>query len=250
MVVSATTIVYEPTPYFSASDSPFYGGIVDNAGNGIWLEDFEDGQLNTPNVRAINSFPETATTLRTRFGDPGPTASWGVDGDDGVLDGNGFAGDVWISSDNNGGSRDQLTFEFLPDAQGRLPTYVGFVIARFSGGISSAEVDWLDVNGDSIYDTGYRSRDWARDPITGQPMEGLFGGDARLHRFVGLYHEDGIAGLYLEKVDQLDHLQYGFSIPEPSITSLFAFSALGLALRRKRNLPAEKRQVALICNFD
>ena len=46
----ASTIVYEPSLYFSERDSPFYGGIIDNTGNGIWLEDFEDQQLNTPFV--------------------------------------------------------------------------------------------------------------------------------------------------------------------------------------------------------
>jgi len=159
-----------------------------------------------------------------------------------VIDGRGYGGDVWISSDNSGGSRNRFTFEFSPDEQGRLPTYVGFVIARFSGGRGSAEVDWLNENGDSIHDEIYRSENWALDPITGQPLEGIFGGDARLHRFVGIYNEDGIGGLQISKVDQLDHLQYGFSIPEPSVTSLFALSAFGLAFRRKRTLQMKKRQ--------
>ncbi|MEN8755491.1 MAG: hypothetical protein ACN4GG_09155 [Akkermansiaceae bacterium] len=227
--------LFGPSLYFSERDSPWFSGIVDNAGNGIWLEDFEDGELNTPNVQAVTRFGDEASTFRSSFNNPGPTAIWGVDGDDGALNGSGYGGDVWIVTTNAGGPRDQMIFQFLPDSQGRLPTYVGFVIARFSGGNSSAEVDWLDADGKTIHDDFYRTRDWALDPVTQEPMEGLFGGDARLHRFVGIYHEDGIAELHLEKVNQLDHLQYGYSIPELSKGLLLLLAGLRCVVTRRRN---------------
>jgi hypothetical protein len=48
----AAVIFWEELPYFSAEDSPFYAGI--RAGT-IYLEDFEDHELNTPYVISWDS---------------------------------------------------------------------------------------------------------------------------------------------------------------------------------------------------
>ncbi|MEN8694924.1 MAG: PEP-CTERM sorting domain-containing protein, partial [Akkermansiaceae bacterium] len=49
-------------------------------------------------------------------------------------------------------------------------------------------------------------------------------------------HEDGIRHLRLFNVSQVDHLQYGQSIPEPSVAGLLLLSLLGL-WKRKRASP-------------
>ena len=85
----AVSILWDPLPYFSEADSPFYQGILDGT---IYLEDFEDQALKTPFVREPDNLPYFGTTYRADF----PNVSYGsvrsVDGDDGVIDFNGFLG--------------------------------------------------------------------------------------------------------------------------------------------------------------
>ena len=52
----AAVTIWEELPYFSAADSPFYAGIT--AGD-IYLEDFEDHELNTPHVISWDSPRQT-----------------------------------------------------------------------------------------------------------------------------------------------------------------------------------------------
>ena len=165
MVAAATgasTIVYEPSLYFSERDSPFYGGIIDNTGNGIWLEDFEDQQLNTPFVRQEDDRSRKGTTFREKFSFPGVSSIWGVDGDDGAIDGHTSAGDVWISTNTNGGGPSQImSFQFEPNEDGNYPLYVGLVITRPNNFFSQVEVRWNDLDGNSIYDDEYDMTEWA-----------------------------------------------------------------------------------------
>lgn len=69
-------ILFGPTPYLSAADSPF-----SLSSPGLLLEDFEDGALDTPGVSSTNGAPR---------GPSGLTDS--VDGDDGSIDGSGNGG--------------------------------------------------------------------------------------------------------------------------------------------------------------
>lgn len=207
---------------------------MDNTGEGIWLEDFEDQALNTPHVINGETDGSIGSTYKARFPNPGEFSIWGVDGDDGVIDGRGFEGDVWINSSNSGGPSQFMSFDFQRDEQGRLPSYVGLVLTRPITFDSQMEVGWVDSDGELIYDDSFSLKDFNRDPVTGELYENLFGGDPRLHRFVGLYHEEGIARFGLSGVSQIDHLQYGYSIPEPSTSGLCLLAcSLGLIARRK-----------------
>jgi hypothetical protein len=50
------------------------------------------------------------------------------------------------------------------------------------------------------------------------------------HYFLGLYNSEGFTNVSMSNVDELDHLQYGYSIagvPEPST---YALMGLGLAV--------------------
>jgi hypothetical protein len=55
-----------------------------------------------------------------------------------------------------------------------------------------------------------------------------------LHRFIGIFHEDGIAELSVSNIAQLDHLQYGYAIPEPDIVVLFPLAGVILFRRRRK----------------
>ena len=86
----------------------------------------------------------------------------------------------------------------------------------------------VNVSNDSEYDP----KDWAPVPLPS--------GDPRNHRFIGFYHEEGIHRLALSNVWQVDHLQYGYAIPEPS-TSFLAFIALVPLFGRTRDGEAGPR---------
>jgi len=228
---AATTILYEPSPYLGAFDSPFYTGI--QAGT-IYLEDFEDHALNTPfviandfNVNPANGW--VSTTVRT--GDPLTPRANSVDVDDGLFgDFKGFAGDALTNELPPSGNGQFYVHEFLftPDPMGRYPTYVGFVVTDPEDIDRDVIVRMDDATGDNIVgldEIHFDPRDW-----TG----GEFNGDTRRHRFIGAYSSDGIAFLQITGVDELDHLQYGYAIPEPAAGALGLLALAFLALRRKR----------------
>ncbi|MHC4745152.1 MAG: hypothetical protein ACYS8Z_24820, partial [Planctomycetota bacterium] len=110
--------LYGPRPYLQASDSPF-------AGLGLYLEDFEDGALNTPGV--------TAGGVGIYFPPSGGSSTDSVDADDGVIDGDGRWGrSLWAAG------LPGVTFTFDAAALGGLPTHVGVV--------------WTDGLGDTIFE--------------------------------------------------------------------------------------------------
>ena len=226
----SASILWDPLPYFSEADSPFYQGILDGT---IYLEDFEDQALNTPFVREPDNLSYFGTTYRADFPDVSYGSVRSVDGDDGVIDSNGFLGDTWTTAFLSTNTRaDRASFEFLPNDAGHYPTYVGIVITAANDLRRAVELSFRDLDGNNLFaDTDlYDPMDWVPFP---QSIE-----DARTprtHRFIGAYHEDGIARLSLSNVWQVDHLQYGYAIPEPS-TAFLALTALFPLLRRRRSL--------------
>lgn len=216
--------LFGPSPYFSEQDSPWFAGIVDNTGEGIYLENFEDGELNTPNVRPISGLGYTGLTS-TAF-NPNAAPS-GVDGDDGLVDGLVTSGITWITTTNGGGPSQFMDFEFLPDSEGRYPRYVGVVIAGVLNPDSDVEIGWNSPDGERLFDDG------EFDPQEWSPPGGAPRGSPLNMRFIGLYAEEGIQSLVLGNVSQVDHLQYGFSIPEPS-SILLVFLSGAVLLRRTR----------------
>ena len=113
---------WEELPYFSGQDSPFYDGI--QAGT-IYLEDFEEHELNTPNIVSWD-WPRSEQIGRTHR--PGNlNSTYSVDADDGLNgDFRGHGGDTWTTrSASNGQSLGRMEFRFEPDILGRYPTCVG-----------------------------------------------------------------------------------------------------------------------------
>lgn len=221
-MIAATVRIWEQVPYLSASDSPFFQGI--QAGT-ILLEDFEDQQLNTPNVISwdnprIQSNQDGWVVLSNQQGSSfralGNTLNvFSVDADDGLNDGfQGLAGNTWTAIDV---STQQLfgrmEFRFQRDPLGRLPTYVGWVVTDVLAPDYPVEFGaWDAVPGTNWWnDTSYDARNW-------RPFDHF--GDTRSHRFFGIYSDTGIERIVLENVKQLDHLQYGYAIPEPAVAVL------------------------------
>lgn len=231
-VLSGTTILLGPLPYLSEEDSPFIEGIREGT---IYLEDFEDQALNTPFVREPAGLTYFGTTYRERIPNVPHGVVWSVDGDDGLIDGNGFSGDTWITTSFASQSvAGRMRFEFVPDLLGRYPTFVGIVITRVEDVDIDVDMGFFDATGRSVYnDAEFDPKDW-------NPPGGAGGGDPRTHRFVGVFHEEGIATLAIDNVWQVDHLHYGYAIPEPEIPFLWAVGG-GMLLWRGRKRASTHR---------
>lgn len=218
-VMNAASAQYlSPTEYrsFASPDagsaiSPFAGIQFDQ----FHLEDFEDGNLDTPGVTLREAADVGLTT----------TYSDSVDGDDGVIDGWASGATKSLFSDFR---TSVFTFDFSAESLGgRLPTHAGIVwtdIGRNNGGtplgadlVSNVIFEAFDADGLSL---------------------GVFGpfsvGDSSISRttpedrFFGVVHLDGISTIRISMPGknnwEVDHLQYGIApIPEPlSVAMLVA----------------------------
>ncbi len=225
----AASILWDPLPYLSEADSPFYQGILDGM---IYLENFEDQALNTPFVREPEDVPYFGSTYRQLIPSISNGSVRSVDSDDGAVDFNGDLGDTWITTTNSIGGQiyGSMSFEFLRNGDGFFPTYVGIVITAADDLRRAVELSFRGPAGNNLFaDTDlYDPMDWVPFP---QSIEDTR--TPRTHRFIGAYHEDGIARLSLSNVWQVDHLQYGYAIPEPSTSFLIGTSLIPF-LRRKR----------------
>lgn len=203
---SAVAEYLGPLPYLafrnsSAGDSvsPFSKMVFKK----FYLEDFEDGQLNTPGV----SIRELATTnISLAYSDS-------VDGDDGYIDGYATGSSRSLFSNF---SLSSFTFDFsISELGGVLPTHVGVVwtdIGRNNGGYPS-ENDIIDNTTFEAFDSSGNSL-------------GLIGpfsfGDRSIRRttdedrFLGVIHLEGISAIRISMPGknnwEIDHLQYGFPL--------------------------------------
>lgn len=199
-----------PSPYLSFADSPFSGGTFAY----FELEDFESGALSAPGV--------TASTGRVLA--PGDLTD-SVDGDDGTIGGFGRNGHSWLVDAH------QITFTFDAGELGSLPTHVGIV--------------WTDVGySDDVAGYGhvtFESFDELGDPLdTIGPVDvgdGAFGGQTAEDRFFGSIHLGGISKIRITMNSgdwEIDHLQFGATVPEPGTLSLVGSALLLLGAARRR----------------
>jgi ELWxxDGT repeat protein len=184
-VSTGNTTYYGPSPYLSAADSPF---DFSQLGTNFWLEDFEDGQLNTPGVSASFGAPRNPSSLTDS-----------VDVDDGMIDGDGHLGHSFLVRPEAPG----VTFTFDRQALGGLPSYVGLVVTGGDPAYPDNNVDFFDAGGNPI---GTRTDSFPK------PISGVTSDD----RFVGMFHAGGISAVRVSgplgignSAFELDHLQYG-----------------------------------------
>lgn len=216
---AATATFITSAPYVQFSDSPF--ASIASGNPNFFLENFEDGALNTPGVTA------SAGNVVGQFGSVDS-----VDGDDGSIDGNGNAGHSWYSS-----GATSLSFSFSAGALGQLPTRVGIVWTDIGlngpgapFGVGSFAVRAFDSNGASLGGVLFDNLG-----------DGLVTGATAEDRFFGAIFAGGISRISITSLDgsgdwEVDHLQYGIApVPVPGAVWMLAPALAGLAgLRRKR----------------
>ena len=180
---SGAPFYYEHTQYLSGADSPFRN----LTSNYFHLEDFEDHLLNVPGV--------TATAGGVTSVVFGPTAHDSVDGDDGVINGSGLAGDSYFSASGAAGIR----FNFNAAVLGSLPTHAGLV---WTDGAGTVSFEAFDAQGVSMGVRGpFNLPDLSNSGTTGEDT------------FFGVYNRGGISAIrILNTVGgiEIDHLQYAF----------------------------------------
>jgi hypothetical protein len=207
---AAQATLLGPSAYTGFVDSPFYGGSFST----FYLEDFEDGALNTPDVSASGGIVLTFGSLRDSVESTPSGYSYYTNG---------------ITS---------LTFTFsgtLPTHAGLVWTDVGCLIGEACPpiGLGAGNV-WFEAFDDSLNSLGVIGPTYLGD--------GAADGGTAEDRFFGATNATGISSLVIWMPDsndwELDHLQYGVSsevIPEPGTASLLGLALAGLAvLRRSR----------------
>ncbi|HEX5219648.1 MAG TPA: hypothetical protein VFZ59_08775, partial [Verrucomicrobiae bacterium] len=185
-----------PTPYLSFANSAF---SVTNGDAYFYLENFEDGALNTPGATASLGW----TVANSGF------ATDSVDADDGSIDGTGFGGRSYYS---NGQTNLTVTFNAAA-LGGKLPTQAGIV--------------WTDVGAVTSGSTGFgnvlfSARD-ANGASLGTMMATNLGDGTGFSltsedRFLGITHPGGISSISITMTNssdwEVDHIQYGHLSPK------------------------------------
>ena len=215
----AETIFLGPTPYLSAADSPF---DLSGLGTTFYLEDFEDPEPLSNQVFRTPGIRETFGAQPWGPSSPPFIQTDSVDADDGVIDGDGSQGrslpgqPLFISGSTIGLG---IRLEFDEAVLGGLPSAVGFTLTDTgTGGLFS-------------YEPFNRSAQSLGRVELSVPGDGDIHGATAEDRFFGVTDPHGIGSMIitlrgpLEQLVQLeiDHVQYGNIVPEPS--GLFLFVA-------------------------
>lgn len=206
-----------PTPYLSAADSPF------NPADHVqyYLEDFEDGLLNTPGLSATGAGQFCVSNQAGCFDHVGLEDSVGNGGDPNV-------GHSLFSSEGS------ITLTFDASVLGALPTQAGLV---WTDGSNPIVFEAFDQNGVSL------------GTITGNSADGNFAGGTAEDRFYGATNAGGISKLVITDTSglEIDHVQYGVDVPMPGLNGgvpepaawalmLAGFAGAGGMLRSRRRL--------------
>ena len=148
----------------------------------------------------------------------------------------------------------KFVLNFSADANGHYPRYfgmafpaevnalTGFTVAPFIVPTTESQnrgnyelLGVKDAFGNAIFT--YEIFD---TPVGGTGLDNWIADDPRWGTFFGLYNDAGISQVTLYSTIYLDHLQYGYAIPEPSGGILGAAGILSLARRRRQLLYHKK----------
>lgn len=208
------TFIFDDTPYVSSGDSPFdlFGPDSD-----FFLEDFEDGLLNTLGLMGFGGeirFPSAWTDS--------------VDADDGIIDGFGLDGHNYWAFFGKDGAGPLARFEFDPEVLGGLPRSAGLV--------------WTDGNFDALtFFEAFGPKGESLGTIGPLVLgDGGHQGGTAEDRFLGVTFQGGISAIEISATlgrIELDHVQYGDIVPAPGVLALLGLSGL-LSGRSRRRRPA------------
>jgi hypothetical protein len=202
-----------PTPYLSQADSPF----ASMSFTYFYLEDVEDGLINTPGLTVTG--PGVCIAGTNCFVGSGLIDSVG----------NGGNGNVGNSIFANG----SLTLTFDAAILGALPTAAGLV---WTDGANPITFEAFDQNGVSL------------GVIIGNNADGSITGETAEDRFFGAINTGGISMLTISDTAgiEIDQVQYGLlsqiaGVPEPSSWAMMVigFGAIGFSLRRNKRRIAQ-----------
>jgi hypothetical protein len=223
--IHAAWVFLGPTPYLSRADSPF---PVDGSNANFFLEDFEDGLLNTPGIfQPLLPITHASVLQPHQLTDS-------VDGDDGVVDGNGQGGHALAANaymvfpTNPPFTWSTTRFGFDKGALGHFPNAFGFV---WTDGVSPSTLlveffdqDWQFLAQRELGDLG-------DDRLTGETAD---------DRFLGFVSDTPFAFVQITNkypgppyTFEIDHVQYGV-IPEPTglilaVVGVLLFGRVALA---------------------
>lgn len=208
---SAAVFWFSNTPYLSQADIPagFYAG-----GSPTVLEDFEDGALDST---------ITATAASWAITPSGNAFTDSVDGDDGNLDGSGINGRSYVVFPS-GQAGPSVRFDFSGQI---LPTAAALV--------------WTDGIDGMIFKAYDAANNLLGSFTPGVSFaDGSFTGGTAEDRFFGVTYAGGIKAISIENSNpfagiEVDHIQYGYMVPEPGSIAIFlAFAGFGLFARWRR----------------
>lgn len=208
---SLASIILGPSPYLSFNDSPFNGSSFKY----FYLEDFEDGYLNTPGV--------VANKGGVGHGHDSIYAD-SVDGDDGLIDGSGSGGHSWaLYNDIN----DYVSFDFNKNTLGALPTHAGIVWTDLHPGYGNVTFTAFGADGSNL------------GSISAFLGDGTTLGGTSEDRFFGVVDMGGVSRIMVSTTPgmtwEVDHLQYGSQVPIPETFLLFGSGIIGLlGIKKKR----------------
>ncbi len=210
LVPAAQATLLGPSAYTGFVDSPFYGGSFGS----FYLEDFEDGALNTPDVSASAGIVLTFGSLRDSVESTPNGYSYYTNG---------------VTS---------LSFTF----SGTLPTHAGIVWTDVGCLIGEA-CPPIGVGAADVYFEAFDENSLSLGVLGPNYLgDGAADGGTAEDRFFGATNATGISKLTIWIPDsndwEVDHLQYGVDsqlIPEPGTATLLGLALAGLAvLRRSR----------------